>query len=300
MARAGKQRRGVGVPRQGSGRRRRAGVFWVVLGAWACGAALLTERAGAAAWTQRKGAGLLIASFTYDVATRSFDSVGRLTGRERFEKLEANIYAEYGLVDRFTLLLFPGYQRVATGPGPNGARVREYGLNNTGLGGRLRLFAKGAHVVSVEGTYFLPGGLDTTKTTVVSRLNGDTDLRLLYGVGFDLPVFKRRFPAFVDVQAGYRRRAGAPANEVHVDVTFGLRPRSNWQVLLQSFTIVSDGRGAALKEATFPAFRLHKVQVSGVYDVSDRISLQVGGFHALAGRNIIQENAVFGALWVRF
>ncbi len=266
-----------------------------------CAVALLVcipETAIGSAWTQKKGDGLIITSFSYDVATKLFNTDGGLERSPKFEKLEANIYAEYGVVDWFTVLLLPGYQRVATGF--SGARRAEGGLNNTGVGGRLRLFRKGRHVVSVEATYFLPGGIKTNETTVLSRGNGDLELRALYGLSRDFKIFSHTISTFWDLQLGYRQRDGAPANEYRADFTFGLRPFERWQVLAQSFNIISDGAGKQTEKAVFPAFNLNKAQLSGVHDISERFSIQIGGYRTLSGRSIIQETAAFGAIWVRF
>ncbi len=258
----------------------------------------LAETAHGAAWTQKKGDGLIIASFTYDTAKKSFNAVGGLESSPDFEKLEANIYIEYGFTDWLTVLLLPGYQQVSTGF--SGAKRVESGINNTGLGGRLRLFKKGGHVVSVEGTFFLPGGLNTAETTVLSRGNGDLEFRALYGASRDFTFFSRTFPGFLDVQVGYRQRDGAPANEFRADMTFGLRPFKRWQILAQSFNIISDGAGKQTAQNAFPAFNIHKAQLAGVYDVSKRFSIQIGGFRTLVGRNIVRESAAFGAIWIRF
>jgi len=252
----------------------------------------------AAAWTQKKGEGLIITSFTYDGAIKSFNAAGGLVSSPKFVKLEANIYAEYGLLDWLTVILTPGYQHVATGF--SGIRRSDGGMNNTGIGGRIRLFRKRQHVVSLEATYFLPGGISTNETTVLSRGNGDVEVRALYGSSRVFSLFSHSFPTFVDLQLGYRQRDGAPANEYRADFTFGVRPFQKVQILVQSFNIISDGAGKPSDQVLFPAFQLHKAQLSGVYDISRRFSIQLGGFHTLAGRNIVQETALFGALWIRY
>ena len=267
----------------------------------ACVVALLLnvpETVQAAAWTQEKGRGLIITSLTYDVATKVFNNTGRLESSPKFVKHEANIYAEYGVTDWLTVLLLPGFQRVSTGF--SGARRTESGINNTGFGGRIRLFNNGRHVVSVEGTYFLPGGIDTTETTVLSRGNGDQEVKALYGLSWDFKVFSRKFPSFWDIQLGYRQRDGAPANEFRADFTMGVRPFPRWQIFVQSFNIISDGAGKQTAQTVFPVFTMNKAQLTGVYDITERLSIQFGGFRTLAGRNIIQETAAFGAIWLRF
>ena len=258
----------------------------------------LEEDAKASAWVMEKGASQVITTVTYDIADRSFNEQAILVVSPKFQKGSINIYAEYGLTDWITLRLLPGYEIVQTSF--SGERNKEKGFNRTGAGARIKLWSGRTQVVSVEATYFLRGEIRTTETNVLSRGTGDIDLRLLYGISRQFALFKWRFDTFADFQAGYRYRDGAPPNEYHADMTLGVNLGSRWQILTQNFNIVSDGPGELEGQAEFKSFQLHKAQISAVYDVTDRISLQLGGFRTLLGRNIVEEKAGFGAIWVRF
>lgn len=258
----------------------------------------LEQDAKASAWVMEKGASQVITMVTYDVADRIFNEQAILVVSPKFQKSSINIYAEYGLTDRITLRLLPGYEMVQTGF--SGELNKEKGFNRTGAGARIKLWSGRTQVVSVEATYFSRGEIRTTETNVLSRGTGDIDLRLLYGISRQLSLFKWRFDTFADFQAGYRYRDGAPPNEYHADMTLGVNLGSRWQVLTQTFSIVSDGPGELEGQAEFKSFQLYKAQISAVYDVTDRISLQLGGFRTLFGRNIVEEKAGFGAIWVRF
>ena len=277
----------AGVPRRRS-----------VFSLWFAFVVLTAADARAAAWTKPKGDAEIITTVTYDVAVQAFDDEAALVPIPKFEKSSVCMHAEYGVVDWLTVRLLPCYEIVGTGF--SGERNREQGINDAGAGARLRLLSGKAGVVSVEATYYTKGEIRTTETTVLSRGSGDIDVRALYGLGKSLSLFGRKLDAFADVQAGYRLRSGAPPNEMHADITLGTHLGGGWQVLAQSFNIVSDGPGGREGEAQFDAFRLHKGQLSTVYDLSRHISVQVGTFSTLYGRNIVQENAAFGALWVRF
>jgi hypothetical protein len=91
-------------------------------------------------------------------------------------------------------------------------------------------------------------------------------------------------------------RTGKPADEIRLDATLGVRARADVLLLGQLLNTVSVGH-AELPERSL---RAHKLQLSAVYDIDKRWSLQLGGFSTLAGRNNIQENALFAAVWLKF
>ena len=241
-----------------------------------------------------KGAGQAITTVTYDIADRFFNEQAPLVVSPKFQKGSINIYAEYGLTDWMTVRLLPSYELVQTGF--SGERNKEKGFNSTGAGARFKLWSGRTQIVSVEATYFSRGEIRTTETNVVSRGKGDVDLRLLYGINRQFPLLKWQFDTFADIQAGYRCRDGAPPNEYHADLTMGVNLGRRWQLLAQNFNIVSDGLGEVEGQAEFGSFQLYKGQISAVYDVTDRISLQLGGFRTLFGRNIVEEKAGFSSM----
>ena len=252
----------------------------------------------AAAWTQDRGKGQIITTFTFDFASGAFNEAGQIEATPLFQKYEFKALAEYGVTDWLTAKLSPGYEMVVTEF--DGARVDENGLNHMGLGARWRMFKLGNHVFSAEGMYFWKGNLETTATTVVSRGEGDVEARLLYGGSKTFKFRKKKWPAFWNVEMAYRLRDGEPADEYHLDLTVGLQLRKKWQMLGQSFNIMSDGPGEDRIDAVFPQYRLHKAQFSGVYRLNDHIRLQMGSFQTIAGQNIVAETAAFGAVWLDF
>lgn len=250
-----------------------------------------------AAWTQEKGKTQVITSYTYDTASAQFNDNGSLTPVGQFEKTNIDVYAQYGLKDGLTLILSPGYEYITSDL--SGVPQTQQGLNHTGIGGRLRIWEKGRHIISVEGTYYLPGEITTTDTTVLSRGGGDIDGRLLYGGSRTFRFRKKDYPAFWDIQLGYRQRDGGPSHEVHGDVTLGVQTGKKTQVMLQNFNILGLDAGSSA-DALWPQVQIHKVQASSVYRLSDRFRLQAGGYRTLFGKNVVQENAFFGAIWVDF
>ncbi|HEY8382063.1 MAG TPA: hypothetical protein VIL09_07940 [Microvirga sp.] len=254
-------------------------------------AAILASMGSArsAAWTQPKGRGEIIAVGRFSEGSRYFDAKGKLVPHPGYEKFDLPILIEHGLTDRVTLVTVPALQRIALA-GPDIALYE--GLGHTDLGLRARVWGSGANVLSLQGTARLPGARYKADPAQVGLTDPEADLRLLYGRSFTLGAW----PAFLDVQVAYRMRSGEPADEMRADVTFGVRPRPRWLVLLQAFSVMSVGAA----EAPFTQGQNHKVAASLVYDFAQCWSLQLGGFATLAGRDALREQGVVAGVWYRY
>ena len=103
------------------------------------------------------------------------------------------------------------------------------------------------------------------------------------------------WPAFVDIDPGVRLRTYPFPDEKRLDATLGVRPRPNIMILAQDFSSFASPEGTLL-----PGTTAHKAQGSLVYDVTRIWSVQLGGFHTFAGRNVVRETGPFVAVWVRF
>ena len=116
--------------------------------------------------------------------------------------------------------------------------------------------------------------------------------RMLAGYGFELG----DWPAFVDLEVGYRYRLGVRApDELRGDATFGIRPFKHVQLLVQDFSTIS-----VREPDDVDPYDYHKLQGSVVYDLSEQGSVQTGGFATTSGRNALQERGVIAAVWYRF
>jgi len=245
--------------------------------------------ARSAAWTHPQGRGEIIAVGRFSQGTRYFDAKGKLVPHPGYEKFDLPILIEHGLTDRVTLVAIPRLQRIAVA-GPDIALYE--GLGHADLGLRARVWRSGGSVLSLQGTARMPGAQSKADPAQVGLTDPEADLRLLYGRSFMVGAW----PAFLDLQLGYRIRSGEPADEMRADLTFGLRPRPRWLVLLQAFSVMSVGAA----ELPFTHGQSHKVAASLVYDFAERWSLQVGGFATLAGRDALREQGVLAGIWYRY
>ncbi len=250
------------------------------------GSVLLPALAYGGAWTLPTGTGQVIVSQTMT----DFDHMYQTTSKvPRYAKFEVNANGEYGVTDWLTGIV--GTQILhAKIDAPTSSSYT--GLGYTELGGRARFYELGPSVFSVQATARIPGASNDSSPAQMGFTGFEADIRGLAGTSFKLG----EWDSFADVQAGYRLRAGGPANEYRIDATLGTRPVKEWLLLLQSFNTISDGAGGP----GFPKNRLHKLQASAVWDFSKNWSVQAGLFVAFAGENTGQERGFTTAIWYRF
>jgi hypothetical protein len=241
------------------------------------------------AWTLETGQGIAIVSAATSAASKAFDGNGNLQSLPRYGKQELQGLVEYGVTNWLTLILAPSLQRVTIDP-PFEAQRAGFGYTDTGA--RVRLWSNNSWVVSAQTTFRVPGTFDKSNIAATGYTDPEIDVRGLVGYSFKAGAL----PAFIDVQLAQRFRLGGPPDEFRTDVTLGIYPIDRWLVLLQSFTVMSEGAGAP----GYSSYAYDKLQLSAVYALSPQVSLQFGGFTTYHGRNALQENGVVAGVWYKF
>jgi hypothetical protein len=243
----------------------------------------------AGAWTLDAGKGIAIVTATASQATKAFNGGGSLETTPRYSKAELQALLEYGATDWLTVILAPSLQHVAIG-GP--FEAQRTGLGYTEFGARMR-FARGdSWVVSAQTTLRVPGTFDKFNPAAIGYTDPEVDVRGLLGYNFKAGAW----PAFVDVQVAQRFRLGGPPDEFRADLTLGLEPQDRWLILIQSFNVISEGKGSW----EYPSYAYHKFQLSAVYPLTPQLSLQLGGYTTYWGRNALQENGAIVGAWYKF
>lgn len=245
------------------------------------------ERAEAGAWTLDAGTGQAIVTGLYSEAGSAFDDVRDASEPVDFAKVMGSVFAEYGLTDILTLIGSGEF-----GSERDGTAFSDPALLNLAIGGRLRLWKGDGFVVSAQMSALVDDETDVLDQRLIGWEAPTIESRILAGYGLSLG----DWPAFVDLEAGYRYRFGAGLpDEPRLDATFGVRPFRRVQVLLQDFSTISIG-----ESENVDPYDYHKFQGSVVYDLSDRWSLQTGAFATVCGRNALQERGLIAAVWYRF
>ncbi|BDA82697.1 hypothetical protein Sa4125_02390 [Aureimonas sp. SA4125] len=250
-------------------------------------AAMLPAKAVAGAWTLPEGFGQVIVSGYWGEAMEAYGSDGEAEAIPLFQKAEINLYAEYGVTDRLTAILRSEAKTYASEEAPSLDAAR-FGL--TGGGARLLVWEGESVVLSAE----IVGRVATPfdRRARAEERGGEVDLRLMAGQNFQIGSWS----AYADIQGAYRIGIEGRADAFVMDLSLGVRPQPRLLLLAQSFNALALSReGAPVAEPTE-----HKLQLSAVYDISPRLSLQAGGVATVAGRDALRETALLTAVWLRF
>jgi hypothetical protein len=268
--------------KEASVRHRRRGVSCVFLAALA----VAPGSARAGAWTEPQGQGLAIATlFGWGGSGAPFG--GAASPSEN--RVGSQIYLEYGAWDRLTVFGSATVDRYALSAPTKDSFT---GLDYSGGGVRARVWSNDAWVFSLEASAYASGAHDASRPAQDGNTGPEADARAL--IGHNLTLFGA--PAFVDAQAGYRVRVEGPPSEFHADLTFGVSLAPRAQIMAQAFNTVSNGAGAP----GFSQWESHIGQVSVVYALDDKWSLQLGGFGTFYRRNTNSEFGALMAVWRRF
>jgi hypothetical protein len=254
----------------------------------------LPAPAAAAAWTLPRGTWQEIASAIYSNADHGFDNRGNSATPELFQRALLQTDTEYGLTGKLTLF---ARTETALAYVHDGGQPPVTAVDNAFEGGaRWRLW-QGLGIVSDDDVLSLEGSVRTAGAfnfafSANARSGGrDGGFRLLYGSGFRL----WQHDGFLDLEAGERWLSNPRPDQTPIDLTTGVWLNPDWMVMLQSFNLVS---GPATPPYSY--FRSHKVELSGVWRLSRRFSLQAGAFFSPAGQNALDERGLALALWANF
>jgi protein XagA len=238
-----------------------------------------------------EGEGQAIVTTTFADANMAFDYAGRPIRTPPYRKFEILNYVEYGLTDGLTVVAEAGLTDFRSSypfhPGAPASVSHYEGLGVAALGARVPLGELMGAYASLEASARAAPRDAWAYLDLKNR--GQADIRL--------QLFKTTeiggYPAFFEAQTGFRT-SGPLGDEVRADLTFGLRPRADVLVLAQSFSAASPRTPAGAVAVA------QKFEISGVYDIDHRFSLQLGLVGAPVGWNGPAERGAVSALWWRF
>lgn len=174
---------------------------------------------GGGAWTRAEGE-LFVAE-----TVRYFSTEATTSRRVDFARASTGLYAEYGALEGVTL----GFDL------DQGGRLDEFGAGaqdgRAGALARARLWTGASgDVVAAElwGTMSL-GGL--TAPAAGADRSREVRLMALYGRGLETPLGG----GWLDAGIGLSKFIGPRADQIRLDLTFGLRPDDKWLAMAQFF-----------------------------------------------------------------
>lgn len=249
--------------------------------------ALAATPAYAGPWTMSAGEGRVISSIIYSHSAKSFDSSGESIDAAEYDQLMAFFLTEYGLTDDLTLIANPGVKWVGTE-----GQDDEAGIDSVELGARYRLFHDDRLVVSAQASAFVPGTLRNEPVPQISGNRPQFEARLQAGYGFTFG----ELDGFASIEGGYRIRTGAPPDEFRADVTLGIHATDRLMLIGNLFNSWSNGSG----QPGFPSYRYSNLYAGSVYELSPRVSFQIGGLATITGRNALRERGLYSGFWLKF
>lgn len=242
----------------------------------------------ASPWGRERGEIFLSSKSNYFVATAPAPAADA-AGGIRFERIDADIYAEWGAGFGLTAggkalwgssTFFDGYE------GFSASGVTEF------EGYLQKRLAKSKHdAFSIRIAGAKPTRFQSGARPGFASDGADAELRLLYGRDLILKPLK----IFGTAEAGYRRRFGPGADQVRADALVGFE-RGRGLFLIEAQTTTSVGRA----EPGGTRYDLVRLQATAVYRFGKRMSFQIGGAHEAAGKGLLRGDSVFAGFWARF
>lgn len=245
--------------------------------------------AHAGAWTLQADDWRIFSDVTISGASRQFDSNGHKSGPILFEKQRSAACIEYGIRDYLTGFVIPEYTRARSGA--VGQRPQTAVDTAGAVGLRARVYNGEHGILSVQAQAKSAGAFNLS-VSAHGASGRELELRVLYGKNFSV----LGQDAFSDIEIGERWVNGARPNETPIDITLGVHLSEHTMVMAQSFNIVASGH----TRPPYGFYRMHKLALSVVTDITDHISLQAGAFFSPAGQNTLVERGLTLSLWSSF
>lgn len=260
-------------------------------------AAAVSSHAFAAGWTQPKGKTQAIVTARYYTTDEYFDNSGHSQSQPTYDKYEINPYFEYGLTDTITLgaNVFLDYVSQDV---PGALQSDNYGLSDTELFARFRVYKDEANVFSLQPLIKLPSVYSRSGSP---RSGGDqTDIELAAQGGHNFSLVG--VPAFTTLSAAYRHRFEDPADQVKLDWVVGAHLTDRFMLLPQlSYTgRVNAPVNPAFTQSGSDDYNLLKLQLSAVYSITPDWSAELGVFDHVSGKNTGSGGGVTLAVWKQF
>ncbi|RJP92241.1 MAG: hypothetical protein C4518_07565 [Desulfobacteraceae bacterium] len=179
---------------------------------------LLAGSAFAGAWPREKGAWYHQLTLNTYTADENFDDDGdraAFSNNGEFRDKNMSYYLEYGLLEDLTVTGSLPYKWLEYED--DSVTNKTDGVSDLEIGLKYRLCSLASGVCSLQTSIKIPEAYDMADAVPLGNGQYDYEARLLYGRSL-----YPHFPGYVNVEAGYRFRAEAPADEFKYLVEAGV------------------------------------------------------------------------------
>lgn len=243
-----------------------------------------------------------------------YDANGTKRSTLPYTKYEAQLYAEYGLSDDWTLGMQVSYAIVqrqfttgalVTPPGffvPTNVTVvngeANYGWIDPEIFVRRRLYQDTEKVFSLELLHKMPSQLERNNASIAGTDERDNELALLAGYSFAWLGQHH----FIDTRAAYRVRGGELKNQASFDAKLGVRFWDDFLFIPAIYYTWSDevpSVASFLRDGR-EDYDLTKLEATLQYAITPWMSYQLSGFAHVDGENIGDGEAVMTGFVFRY
>lgn len=283
---------------------------WVraIIGGVSC-ILLLAQSAFAGAWTLPEGEKLLIITSRFYATVNYFDGNGeKRSKRGRYRKYEVQQYGEYGLSDAWTLGANVAYNRaqdvtradafaLSDDDAASDRSITVSGLNRGEIFARYQLYRDDMYAFAVQPLVAFPPWYVRNLPEGVPADPMEAEFALQGGRNFSL--FGQSH--YADFSAAYRARGQSLNDQLRFHAALGVNVNERW-TLLPEFDHTQNLGGITFASTTITGqndYDLTKAQLSVLYHLSERFTVQGGAFSHLDGRNTGAGGGGLLSVWIR-
>ena len=268
--------------------RRHDSVF-VLLNIWLL-SCVLGSAAFASPWTRADNELLIISRADYFKADLGPVNTSDGMVDSQFERFDSNTYVEFGLTDNIMLGAKAVYGTTWLRRGADIETAT--GFSEIEGFGQYQVFRSNIDAGSARVAFSRPSNFSSGARPALQSDGVDIDASILYGRNLADDGLK----IFTTIEAGFRKRTGAAADQVRLQSTVGIEPSEKWLLLVETFATIS----LRNEQNNGADFDVVKVQPSVLWSYSKRWGIQIGATEEITGRNIALGRTFFIGLWSRF
>ncbi|ADC90118.1 hypothetical protein Thal_1489 [Thermocrinis albus DSM 14484] len=207
-----------------------------------------------------------------------------------FKKEEIELYAEYGISSKDTLIFKVPYQWLSCGD------AKTSGFSDIEAGIIRKLVKNNSYVLSAYGVAILPTGYSIHDNPRLGYGRIGLEGGILYGRGFG--------KGFIDTGIGYRYYFGYPSDQIRGYLMGGYSITKNFQLLGIIDAQIGLGNGKrknlGYNITLEPDYKLIQIYIGPRILLNNNISINFGLHKVIFGRNTGDGAGAYGSLWIKF
>lgn len=234
-----------------------------------------------------------LAYYSYYITDHFWSGKGKkLPAYNHFIKHSVRSYSEFFFTDRDSVSLNGGYSAVKESINRN-----SQGIEDLELGWQHQFYQKNCSALSVKCTATVPVG---PKKSCIRYGKFACEAKILYSKAFQTSLL----PFWYDLDLGYKFYQGFPSDRINADAALGCRLFRDLFLILAARMEYSVNNGDSAKNLNnicfHPNQRLASLQAQLLYRLCSHITISLGGFQHVWGRNVGAGGGFYAGSWFDF